>query len=345
MKHNCKNNDGGGRGRKCDKRRCNRQENNRNRSGGGERNFPKFADNDRSNNQYDYWQYSNDNNVNNGHAQNAGIVPWFRRNPINPLLIPQQHLNFKNDIDNENKEVQAHNNSQEIVKDNAQKMVENLPTLERSDKENSVSITRKDSVSTTTVPQSPEPPKIPVETNVSIKKEKTADLGKSLKQERKSSSSSSSSSSDSSSSEEETTVKPPVVAKIEITTSKAQSSPLKIKLKPKTTPINSTTVEAPSESSSSSSSSSEEELPKNQEPVVKKEGKPISKKKNSSEDDVVCMGNLENKIVLEDGSDEDVDDNVENYEPTKKVSIKKCKTSAVKTLEKCMLCDKKVRLL
>lgn len=331
-----------------------------------ERNFPKFADNEfnKSNNDDNYWPQKHRNYNNNGYNANdrypnndggGDIVPWNRKAPIIPLVIPPQQPN--NDIElNENDENNAGLNSH------------NLNTSTTFDESNN----GRDSCATSrnnlvlknyTAADSAEKSNTPVKTTpltIQIKQEKQ-DVIK-LKQEKKSSSSSSSSSessSESSSSEEEPEVptktlpsnasnlKKPKESPIRVTL----SPPIGITLKPKTNATNATPTlkkSTAAESSSSSSSSEEEEPPKPATSCTKtmktksqkQETKIKSSKKNKNlEDDVVCMGNLENKIILEDDSDEEEESQDESTVTSS--AYKKSKKTGKKT-ETCMICDKKV---
>ncbi|XP_073825788.1 mushroom body miniature [Musca autumnalis] len=195
---------------------------------------------------------------------------------------------------------------------------------------------------------------------VNIKKEK-------IKTERKSSSSSSSS--DDSSSSEDEQPKTVTAQKQDASAKTAPSSPLNIKLKPATptTPVvkvKKDSVPQPSSSSSSSSSEEEEEPPPTRpapvpQPVhndieksAKKSEKSKKKKSKKSKDDVVCLGQLENKVTLDD-DDEDNDEqeataNESNTDDDGKAettvndskSKKKSKKASKSQKEQCMLCDK-----
>ncbi|XP_059221460.1 protein mushroom body miniature [Stomoxys calcitrans] len=152
-----------------------------------------------------------------------------------------------------------------------------------------------------------------------------------IKVERKSSSSSSSSSSDTSSSDEDESKKSRESNNEAIT--KAQS-PIHIRLKPLAESKTTTSSNKSSKTDSSTSSSEGEEV----EPKPPKQVKKSKKKKTKSEDDVVCLGKVKNKFVLDDDSDgEDIGDSL----PKSKVSTKDKKKSSTEKLEQCMLCDKK----
>ncbi|XP_075152336.1 uncharacterized protein LOC142226300 [Haematobia irritans] len=150
----------------------------------------------------------------------------------------------------------------------------------------------------------------------------------SIKTEKKSDSSSSSSSSDSSSSDEEASK----VSKI-TNISKSKTSPARTQLF-KTAAISKKSNKKNSPSSSSSSSSSSEE----KEEATIQEPNKSSRKKKKPDEDVVCMGNIENKITLEDDEESNPDGsdigNIFKRAKSKKKSKKSNK-------EQCMLCDKK----
>ena len=338
-----------------------------------ERNFPKFADNEFNsyNNDDNYWPQKNRNYNNNGFNANdrypnndggGDIVPWHRKTPIIPLIIPPQHNNNQLAEDETNNDEVNTQYAQESTAEN----LNNSSISEKglNDRESSDARNRTNSVSKNiTAAVSAEASNTSVKTTaltVQIKQEKQ-DVIK-LKQEKGSSSSSSSgesSSTESSSSEEEPEMPAKPLASTICNLKKSKespvmvtpSSPLNIKLKSKSNAVIATPIlkqTAAPASSSSSSSEDEEEPPKPPPPSTKatktksqKQETKIksSKKKKKLEDDVVCMGNLENKIVLEDDSDEE--DESQDESAVASSASKKSKKSTKKT-EICMICDKKV---
>lgn len=315
----------------------------KNRSKGGGRQFQKFVDTEHLNYEPNYWPQNNwscDNSRNDDYQFNetlnhsGGIYAWIRNKPDNQLIIPR-HINFEEHYERSHQESDA-TNIDAVQRKNVSAEVRNEP-LNVISKETNATKPQNN----TELPQVQQPSG----TNncVNIKQEK--DLLINLKQEKKSSSSSSSSS-DSSSSEEEVdhNNKASVSVKPEITSvAKPPCSPLNINLKSRTSSVSSTQIKIsdkikplPEMSSSSSSTSDEESSIAPSTSKAEKTGN--KKEKVVSEDEVVCVGNLANKIILEDESDSTSSDK----DPGDKTPENILKKSEKQTSEKCMICDKKV---
>ncbi|XP_054744676.1 protein mushroom body miniature [Anastrepha obliqua] len=140
------------------------------------------------------------------------------------------------------------------------------------------------------------------------------------------------SSSSSESSESESENEPPTKTVQEV----VKSNLVKVKEETTGKPTQSSVKNPPTSSSSSSSSeegdSSDESTEKSKvsskqiNKIIKKDGKKPEKEKQLSEEDLICLGKLERKFVIEDDASEDADVSIENQRATSK--------------SQCLICDK-----